>query len=328
MCSAMLRRLLLSGLLAPGAWVTGPASAQVTYPVAFAPSANVLTVDERALLASHFQEAGRRWARKLVIMGPRSIEIELAIDNGIASGNGRSATSVFVGVFGGRDTFEQGAAAELRTGTDPNGASADVLVNFNLGYLRNELWFDPDPASRTVPVPADRTDAMSVALHELGHALAYNGFASGNGTPPAGFWSTFDRWMVPGTPALFDGPRVVATWGAAPELTTNNINHWGNPVVPARAAPPLAAPVEWRAGAPVPGIACGGPVSIDAPASMSKQDRAAQGGALIDELMNGLVFVRGARYSISPLDVAALSDVGLPANFVDLFADGFESVAQ
>lgn len=304
-----------------------PAAAQVTYPVDFAPSANVLTTAERAMLTSHFQEAGRRWTRELAIDGPRSIEIEIAVDNTIPRMNGRSETSFFVGVFDGRDTFEQGAAHELRTGADPNGATRDVVINVNLSYLRTEMWFDPDPSSRSAPVPLDRTDAMSLALHELGHALAYNGFADGNGVPPATFWSTFDRWMIPGAPALFNGPRAVPTWGSAPDLTVNNITHWGNATLIVQMPASPSEPVVWRNGAPVPTVSCEGPVSIDAP-SLANSGDAPFGGTLIDELMNGVVFVRGSRYTISSLDVAALSDAGLPVNLEDLFADGFEFVTQ
>ncbi len=280
------------------------------------------------MLTSHFQEAGRRWTRELVIAGPRSIEIEIAVDNNIARIDGRSDTSFFVGVFGGRDTFEQGAAHELRTGSDPNGATRDVVINVNLSYLRTEMWFDPDPSSRSAPVPLNRTDAMSLALHELGHALAYNGFANGNGVPPATFWSTFDRWMIPGSPALFNGPRAVPTWGTAPDLTINNITHWGNVTFGVEKLASPSAPVVWRHGAPVPTVACEGPVSIDASPSLSSSGDATSGATLLDELMNGVVFIRGSRYTISSLDVAVLSDAGLPINLEDLFANGFESVTQ
>lgn len=311
------------------AWLccAAPAAAQATFAVSFAPSASVLTASERAALTSHFQEAGRRWTRELVIAGPRSIEIEIAINNVIPRVTGRSQTSAFVGVIGGRDTFEQGMAAELRSGNDPNGAIADVLIDINLAYLRSEMWFDPAPSARTDPVPANLTDAVSLALHEIGHALAYNGFASGNGMPPATFWSPFDRWMIPGTPTFFNGPMAVPAWGSLPDLTTNNIFHWSNESPAPSAAVSATTPVRWRAGVPVPGVACEGPRSVDAPPSASPPARAMLGGRLLDELMNGVVFFRGRRYYVSSLDVAVLSDVGLPANLEDLFANSFEPVA-
>ncbi len=313
-------------LLAPVAWIIciSPAAAQVTYPVNFAASASVLSIGERAQLTSHFQEAGRRWAAEIEIAGPRSIEIEIGVDNAIPRINGRSETSFFVGVSGGRDTFEQGAARELRAGIDPNGATRDVVVNVNATYLRTEMWFDPNPIARIDPVPVDRTDAMSLALHELGHALAYNGFASGTGVPPATFWSTYDRWIIPGSPPLFDGPRVVPSWGSRPDLTTNNYTHWGNPVMQAQASAKAATPVLWRDGAPVPQAHCDGPASINAPPSGAAAIHQLQGGTLIDELMNGVVFIRGSRYDISNLDRALLSDAGLPLDLNGVFGNGFE----
>jgi hypothetical protein len=36
------------------------------------------------------------------------------------------------------------------------------------------------------------------------------------------------------------------------------------------------------------------------------------GSDLIPDLMNGVVFFRGQRYNISPLDLALLADVGVP----------------
>lgn len=296
-----------------------PAQAQVAFPVSFDSSANPLTAGERAAVISHTQAAGRRWAEALGVSGPLSIEVEIGLAD-IATANGASLSSAFVGIISGRDTFEQGMAGELRTGIDPNGASADVRFNFSLSYLRNELWFDPDPLARSLPVPIDRTDAQSVFLHEFGHAIAYNGWANGQGVPPAGFWSLFDRWMQPGSPTRFLGPTVVAEWGSAPELTTNNINHWGNGK-PRASAAPKSQPVQWRHGAPVPHFHCDHLVPMDRPTGSHK---GAQGSSLIDQLMNGVVFYRGTRYTISSLDQAVLVDVGLLSQ-PRLFGNGFES---
>lgn len=307
-----------------GIAATRDALAQVQFPVAFEASAGGLTTTERAQLASHVAASGQLWMRELAIDGPRSIEVTIGIDDARPTANGGSVTSAFVGVAGGRDLFEQGAAAELRGGADPNGAAADIRITFNTTYLRNELWFDPAPTLRTATVPPDRTDAMSVLLHEFGHALAYNGFANqANGVPQPTFWSTFDRWMIPGppTPVRFAGPRAAATHGSNPDLTLNNIFHWGNvalqglrPVQP----PATTPPIRFVDGRPQPPAIEHEPVSIDASALAAAMLRP---DALADELMNGLFFVRGTRYAISSLDRATLADAGLP---MALFRDGFE----
>lgn len=319
------RRFAALGCIALGGLAaTGEALAQVQFPVSFEASAVGVTASERAQLASHVAAAGQLWVRELAIEGPRSIEVAIGIDDTRQTANGGSVTSVFVGVAGGRDLFEQGAAAELRSGADPNGAAADIRITLNTTYLRNELWFDPAPALRTATVPPDRTDAMSVLLHEFGHALAYNGFANpANGVPQPTFWSTFDRWMIPGppTPVRFAGPRASAAHGSNPDLTINNIFHWGNTALqglrPAQ-APATTAPIRFVDGRPQPPAFEHEPVSIDASALAASMLRA---DALADELMNGLFFVRGTRYAISNLDRATLADAGLP---MALFRDGFE----
>lgn len=162
-------------------------------------------------------------------------------------------------------------------------------------------------------------------LHEFGHAIAYNGFANlATGVPPPTFFSPFDRWMIPGTPVLFDGPVSVAVWGSRPDLTQNNLFHWGN-----GAGAPLKRSVQqeavvWVDGRPVPGVACHGLPSVDAPPS---RDGESQKGAstLIDQLMNGVVFFRGRRYDLSALDLALLEDVGLPLDEGAIFRNGFET---
>ena len=308
------------------AMAANPASAQVSVSVAFDASAGVLTATERSNVTSHLQEAGRRWGSVVALSGPRSVEVTVSV-GAIATASGASLTSSFIGSIGGRDTFEQGVAAEWRTGIDPNGAAADAGVTFGLAYLRNELWFDPDPHARTAPVPLDRTDAMSVLLHEFGHILAYNGFADVNtGQPPPTFWSIWDRWMIPGQPTLFSGPASVAAWGAAPELTVGNINHWGNPgpgMDVVLAEPCIEMTPLWREGVPIP-RQCPAPGSIDAPASRQGDPIRAisTGGNLIDQLMNGVVFYSGTRYDLSSLDLAVLQDVGF--GIERIFASGFE----
>ncbi|MBN8481372.1 MAG: hypothetical protein J0L88_07275 [Xanthomonadales bacterium] len=315
--SPVQRLTLFACLLAP------PASAQVVFPVSFDASASGLTSTERANITSHVQEAGKRWVQAIGIAASRSIEIEVRIAD-VPTANATSATTGFVANVGGRDMYEQGAAFELRTGTDPNGATADAYVTFGLAYLRNELWFDPAPAVRTEPVPVNRTDALSVALHELGHVFVYNGWADlTTGQPPATYWSTFDRWMQPGAPTVFIGATAVRSWGTAPDVTTGNNKHWGNatalaglPPVPMRVLPS----VEWINGAPTPLPACQLPESIDAPPSADATGP--RGGSLIDQLMNGVVFYRGTRYDITPLDRATLIDTGVIPDRV--FANGFD----
>lgn len=299
------------------AFVAAPAAAYpVDFHVSFDASASVLTDAERTNIESHVRAAGLRWTNLIGVPTPRSIDIEIAIAD-IPTANGGSVTTAYIGTVGGRDTYEQGVAHELRLNEDPNLGDPDGRITIGLAYLRNELWFDPDPATRSAPVPANRTDAMSTMLHELGHILAYNGWSDlTTGTPNPDYWSIFDSWFAPGTSPTFNGPAAVAAWGAPPELTVGNIFHWANADQVARARCDVA-PAAWRFGAPSPN-ACSAPPSADAPRSLDGQP------GLVNQLMNGVVFYRGTRYDISSLDVGVLVDVGLMEQGDAIFGSGFE----
>lgn len=325
--AALARRL--SSLLAvaaalAGAPAHGQAQGQVAFPVHFDRSADTLTATERMQLSTHLEAAGRRWTSLLAFEGVRVIEIEVALSETIPRATGHSLASVYVGMDAGRMTFEQGAAHELRTGADQNGLEPDVRITFNAAYLRDELWFDPEPGLRTASVPATRTDAMSVLLHEFGHALAYNGWASGQGVAPGGYWSTFDRWMLAGAPALFDGPESVAALGFRPDLTVGNLHHWANPDNALGKSGSRPVDVAWLDGAPRPASTCDGPASLDAPTSVDAPGKAGVADDLLFELMNGVVFYRGTRYDVSALDRATLIDAGLPVDTTPVFGNGFE----
>ena len=81
----------------------------------------------------------------------------------------------------------------------PNGAAADIEFTLGInGYLQQELWFDPSPGTRLIPVPVTQTDAYSVMQHEFGHAFGFNGWRDGNtGALPGDYLSTFDALVTP-----------------------------------------------------------------------------------------------------------------------------------
>ena len=225
------------------------------------------------LIESHIMAAGQLWADHLV--GDANIEVVVRPSLTVPFAEGRSFTSNFVRESGAFDVFEQGMAAEIRTGVDPNGADPDVDIEINPIYVTDELWFDPDPNSRTATVDVNRTDAMSTFLHEFGHALGYAGWINGtDGTFPGDYQSAYDeRIAFDGTDFFFNGPEAMALYGGTVPLTYANVAHVAN-------------------FAPRPG-----------------ED-------LILNLMNGLVFYRGSRYHIDPLNIAMLRDAGVPATYL------------
>ncbi len=252
--------ILLFGLCA------GSASGDIQVDVNFIDPSNLFS-DLYSTIDSHAKAAGARWGSNF--SGNTSLQLEVVFSDSIPRATGGSVTSAFVANRGGFNIFEQGVGAEIRTGTDPNGASPDLRFTFNSNYLRNELWFDSNPFTRVAIVPSNRTDAVSVFLHEFGHAIAFNGWQdSFNGTYPGDYKSNFDeRKTFNGNDFFFNGSSATSLYGGPVPVTFGNATHLGN----------------------------------DAPRP---------GSDLIPDLMNGVVFNRGTRYDISPLDLAILSDTG------------------
>jgi hypothetical protein len=211
------------------------------------------------------------WTKR-VVTKPVTIEIELKFQSWVR-GAGRSLTAVPLGdeKVNGRTLIEEGLPYELRTGNDPNGASPDVEIILDPEYART-IWWDPNPRSRTRPIPDNKLDGVSVIAHELGHAMGFNGRID----PKTGKFtgnevSTYDRWVeFDGQDFFFNGPAAVKAYRKKIPLskTLNNYHHFGEP----------------------------GP----------RLDR-----KLDDALMNGIYFRYGKRYVVTPLDLVVLSDCGL-----------------
>jgi hypothetical protein len=201
-------------------------STGITYNVTFADPSGPYSSYYPAISAAT-QAAGAAWSRYLA--GSGSLEVEIVINNAPTM-NGASVTTGFVRNNGTRDIFEQGAAYEVRTGTDPNGADPDIRIFIGANYLTSQLWFDPHPETRSDPIPANKIDALSVFIHELGHAFVFNGWMNGTtGALPATYMSTFDEQVqFDGSNFFFTGPNAQAKYGAAVPVTYGNPFHLGN----------------------------------------------------------------------------------------------------
>jgi len=232
---------------------------------------DVLYTGYYSALTSNALAAAQRWGDHFV--SNSSIEIQIRFDDptGRGTGSGGSVTSVPFGTQDGLRVFEQGSASEVRTGTDPNGASADILIHLSPNYLINELWLDPDPVDRSAPGPSDKTDAVSVLVHEIGHALAFNGWRDWvTGQLPGDYEAIFDTKVIRIDGLFyFNGANAVAAYGGPVPLTEGNLYHYGN-----------SSPLSGSALVP-------------------------------SGLMNGIVFSRGFLYDVAPLDIAVMKDVGL-----------------
>jgi hypothetical protein len=168
------------------------------------------------------------WTQHLA--GGAAIEVEIELGASVARAAGFSLTSGFVRDEGGVAVYEQGVAYEIRTGWDPNGAAPDLRILLNNDFVVNELWFDPEPAQRWDVVPAQCTDAVSLLAHELGHALAFNGWWDQPlGQPPLHYGSTWDLLTYyDGSALYFTGAAAMALYGGPVPVTAGNNWHIGN----------------------------------------------------------------------------------------------------
>src|SRR3954470_5503460 len=106
-------------------------NAQINFPVTINDPGGAYSA-YYASLNSAIQAGGGQWAHYLA--GSGDLQIQVNITNSVPFTTGASATSGFVRNDGMRDIFEQGAASELRTGIDPNGAAPDIVIDVNPTY--------------------------------------------------------------------------------------------------------------------------------------------------------------------------------------------------
>jgi hypothetical protein len=247
-------------------------------------------------IEKHAKAAGDEWSRFLVIPpgapGPRTITISVALDPFVTRAGGRSATTGFVANRAGYNIFEQGQAFEIRTGIDPNGATSDVEITFEPDYFFSELWFDAapviSPRSQPVNIPSDKTDAFSVFVHEIGHALAFNGWMD---------WSTGELPLSPPDPAAYRSPFDELTLWSGDE--------------------PFFLGAHARAAYRQDDV----PLTVGNVFHLGNASGQGLGSDLVPDLMNGVVFARGVRYTISRIDLSLLRDLGISVQACDADVD-------
>lgn len=237
-------------------------------------TATVSVVDDNHLIAglydqivSHVGAALTNWGQYIV--GDGNIAVEVKVTDSVVRSAGASRASAFIREQNGIAVYGAGTAYKINNGVDVNGDAPDVEILLNPNYARDELWFDPDPFARQALMPADKTDAVSVFLHEMGHAIAFNGWGQlPDGKLPGTYASTWDINTAFDAGGLyFTGAKAQAIYGGAVPVTWGNNYHIGN--------------------------------------------ANGEGSDLLNDVMNGVVFYRGQRYSVSALNVAMAEDMGV-----------------
>jgi hypothetical protein len=150
-----------------------------THYTATLPSWTIPAAVSNAPLILETIEAAGMWLASY-IKGAGTIDVRVAFDGAIETVTGGSFSSTWAGpatALDGRGhtlaTFS--TADELRSGVDANGADPDALVTIGLTNLNAYYWFDTTIAS-TDDIPRDKTDGFRVMLHELLHAVGFNGW--------------------------------------------------------------------------------------------------------------------------------------------------------
>ncbi|MGE5452298.1 MAG: hypothetical protein ACM3VZ_10725 [Acidobacteriota bacterium] len=209
------------------AGVATAAHANLDYTVGFVGDISGIS-DLMSPIVQHVGAALADWGQHLV--GSAKIDVEVQLTDSVVAAAASSRASAYVGEQAGMKIYGSGMAFKINQGVDVNGDTPDIEILLNPTYLRNELWFDPAPFSRQALVPLDKVDAMSLFIHEVGHALAFNGWGDHfDGTLPADYASTWDIHTVFDAGDLyFTGPRAMQMYGGAVPITLGNNYHIGN----------------------------------------------------------------------------------------------------
>ena len=229
------------------------------------------------------QSAIDAWAA--VLAGNSTSNVTITFADTVPSGRaqGGNETIVSIGTFAGRDVVEPGTAYELRTGLEHTQSGADIHIIIAKDYLLNELYLD-STLETAGDIPNNRTDAYSAFLHEIGHAIGFIGYYNeGNDSFSYNANSPYDTRLILRSGEVFFDGPNVRTV-------------YGDAV-------PLTNDYYTHYGN-----------TIAYPGGSSD---------LLTGMMNGMVYHRGYRYSISALDLAIMADNGVGTIQNDRFSVNF-----
>ncbi|KQQ26433.1 hemolysin [Methylobacterium sp. Leaf123] len=159
--------------------------------------------DKADLFLATAQGAADSWAKHL--QGNETIVIEVGIGN--VGGAAFHANGGPIYTFNGH-WWEKTAITKARDARDINGDIADGAVTVGFETW-DKLFYDPKAEHH---VPGHQTDAFSLFVHEIGHAIGFVGVS----------WET-DQWGN----NIFDGPNVREVAGGPIGLDGGRSHIWG-----------------------------------------------------------------------------------------------------
>lgn len=156
-------------------------------------------VSQQALVTSLVEAAGAQIAQYL--QSNAVIDVAVVVDESISGATIAQAGPTGVVTEGqrpgGGTILQTDAAAEIRTGVDPNGTTSEITVTLT------RLFFNTNSSylGLSSTVPTGRFDAVSVLTHEMTHGIAFTGYMersdfSGSTVAPSGFYSDYDTQLV------------------------------------------------------------------------------------------------------------------------------------
>lgn len=184
-------------------------------------------VSQVALIQQTVLAAGL-WLNSYV-KGLGSIDVEIRFDGTIATVNAASSANQSLGnvTAANGNTYQllrDSVPTEWQTGIDVNGSAGDATINIGTTNLDKFYWFDPT-LSTVNDIPANKTDAFRVILHELLHCMGFNGWVA-NSQPGATniVCSPYDQYfVVSGGRSYFTGPAAVQAFGGPVPVTGSHL---------------------------------------------------------------------------------------------------------
>jgi len=236
--------------------------------------------DPTSVYAAYYPEittnvlaAGAAWSNALGDYGDATLGVEVGFSPALPTEEGASTGSHLFG-YDPRSgvSVYEQGAAAKLKGAVLDATGIDGRITIGDGFL-SALWFDPDPAASAGRNPIP-----------AGKVEAYSVFLH-----EFGHILAFNGWRDGQTGAL--STPYESTFDKWVVLVDGNLFFEGPHAEAAYGGP---VPLTWRDYGHV-GNGAGRP-----------------GEDLIPDLMNGVTWLRGTHYSISPLDLAIAADAGLP----------------